>query len=356
MMNFSLQRYAFLALLAAALFGASTPLAKLLLGQMPPLVLAGLLYLGSGAGLLAVKLARNYFSSAGRASNKEAPLRGRDYFWLASATLTGGILAPVLLLWGLAGTSATGASLLLNLEGVMTTLIAALFFREAVARRVWLASLIMLSAGLLLAYQPDAVLLFSPRACAVVGACLLWGLDNNLTRKISAGDPMFITMTKGWSAGGVSLALAFATGAAWPSAPSVLGAMSLGLFSYGISLVLFVYALRHLGSARTAAHFSTAPFIGAGVSVLLLGEPLTMTLVAALGLMIAATYLVLSERHEHTHTHEYLVHEHLHTHDAHHRHAHHGTHDAEPHSHVHSHEPITHRHAHMPDIHHRHRH
>lgn len=353
--NFPIQRYAFFALMAAALFGASTPLAKLLLGEMPPLVLAGLLYLGSGLGLLVIKFADSLIQRKAVWS-REAALHGRDYLWLAGATLTGGVLGPILLLYGLTTSTASSVSLLLNLEGVLTVLISAWVFREAVAARIWVATLIMLLAGFMLFYNPGATLSFDTGLLAVLGACFMWGVDNNLTRKISASDPMTIVMIKGLAAGSVSLILAYVSGAELPELFVLLAALLLGLFSYGVSLVLFVYALRHLGSARTSAHFSTAPFIGAAMAIMVLGEPLGATFIVALVMMIVATYLVLTEQHGHEHTHEYLAHAHLHHHDEHHQHRHEGGEGAEPHAHKHVHEPLTHTHGHLPDLHHRHRH
>ena len=356
MIDLHLQRYAFFALLAAALFGASTPLAKLLLGEMPPLMLAGLLYLGSGLGLLIVKLISGRIASSTNVFNKEAVLKGRDYLWLAGATITGGVLGPILLLYGLTTSTASSVSLLLNLEGVLTVLIAAWVFREAVAARIWVATLIMLLAGFMLFYNQGATLSFDTGLLAVLGACFMWGVDNNLTRKISATDPMTIVMIKGLAAGSVSLILAYVSGAELPELFVLLAALLLGLFSYGVSLVLFVYALRHLGSARTSAHFSAAPFIGAAMAIMVLDEPLGVTFIVALVMMIVATYLVLTEQHKHEHTHKYLVHAHLHRHDEHHQHRHGGGEDAEPHAHKHGHEPLTHTHGHLPDLHHRHRH
>lgn len=353
MPNFALQRYAFLALLAAALFGASTPLAKLLLQDMSPLLLAGLLYLGSGAGLLIVRVGGRIFAQ-NRVS--EAHLQVPDYPWLAGAVVAGGVVAPVLLLWGLSNTAAGAVSLLLNLESVLTTLVAAVIFREAVHIRIWQASVVMLAGGLLLSYDPVMPLSLSLHSLAVIGACLMWALDNNLTRKISASDPSTIAIMKGITAGLVNTGLAFATGTGSMSALGIAGAMLLGFFSYGISLVLFIYALRHLGSARTGAHFSTAPFIGAAISVLALNEPFTVAFAAALLLMISATWLVLTEQHAHVHIHEYMAHNHKHVHDEHHQHEHDGTEGPEPHAHAHVHLPLAHSHPHLPDIHHRHEH
>lgn len=351
MIELSTQRYALLALAAAALFGASTPLAKLLQADITPGLLAGLLYLGSGAGLALVKLALRLGRHAA-----EPPLQAGDYPWLAGAVASGGIAAPLLLMWGLAGSDASGVSLLLNLEGVLTALIAALVFREAVAARIWLAASIMLAAGLLLSYDAQAGLGLSLRALAVVAACALWALDNNLTRRISAADPVSIAMIKGLVAGAINIAAALAFGASLPAAAPLAGALLLGWLAYGVSLTLYIVALRHLGSARAAAHFSTAPFLGAALAVGLLGEAVTAGFAVAFVLMLAATWLALSERHEHAHVHEPLLHAHLHRHDAHHQHAHRGDEGPEPHSHPHQHEALEHSHPHLPDIHHRHPH
>jgi drug/metabolite transporter (DMT)-like permease len=351
MIDLATQRYALLALAAAALFGASTPLAKLLQADIAPALLAGLLYLGSGAGLALVKLALRLGRHAAG-----PPLQAGDIPWLAGAVASGGIAAPLLLMWGLAGASASGVSLLLNLEGILTALFAALVFKEAVAGRIWLAACLMLGAGLLLGYDPRAGFGLSLRTLAVIAACALWALDNNLTRRISAADPVNIAMIKGLAAGSVNIAAALAYGASLPAALPLAGALALGWLSYGISLVLYIVALRHLGSARAAAHFSTAPFIGAALAIGLLGEPMTAGFVTAFLLMLAATWLVLTERHRHAHVHEPLAHEHLHTDDAHHQHAHRGDEGPEPHSHPHRHEPLAHSHPHLPDLHHRHPH
>lgn len=358
-----LQRYGFVALLAAALFGVSTPLAKLLLASASPWLLAGLLYLGSGLGLSALWCWRHWRNQIGRnrgdrnngdrsRQHEPAPLSRADWPWLGGAVLSGGIVAPVLLMTGLQNAAASSAALLLNLEAVLTTVLAVVLFRESVSARVWLGAAVMVVAGLLLSWQ-DGV--FSPAAIAVVAACFFWGVDNNLTRRIANNDALLLALVKGLVAGIVNITLALLTGAEAPSAWPLLAIMSLGFASFGVSLTLFVLALRHLGSARTAAHFSTAPFFGAGLA-LLLGEPVSTAFVVASVLMVFATWLVLSEHHEHEHQHEQLVHRHLHEHDDHHQHAHDGSEGPEPHDHEHVHEPMTHRHPHLPDIHHRHEH
>ncbi len=345
------QRYAFLALAAALLFGASTPLAKLLLAETSPLLLAGLLYLGGGCGLALSLLARG-----SKPRPHEAALAARDWGWLAGAILSGGVVAPVLLLWGLSGSGAAETSLLLNFEAVITALIAAALFREAVGGRVWFAALVMLAGGFVLAYDPGAPLALSAHSLAVVAACFGWAVDNNLTRKVAAADPVVITTIKGLAAGSFNLVLGLALGGMLPAMEAVAGALALGFVAYGLSLVLYTRALRHLGAARTAAHFSTSPFIGAAIAILVLGEPFTVSFGAALLLMVAATWLVLTERHEHEHTHEQMAHSHPHVHDEHHQHAHRGDEGPEPHVHEHVHEPLRHAHPHLPDLHHRHKH
>jgi drug/metabolite transporter (DMT)-like permease len=346
-----LQRYAFLALAAAALFGVSTPFAKLLLADISPVVLAGLLYLGSGLGLAPLWLAQRRNRHPG-----ETPLAARDRGSLAGAILAGGVAAPVLLLWGLSLSGAAETALLLNFESVITALVAARLFREAVGGRVWAGALVMLAGGFVLAWAPNAPLVFSPPTLAIVGACLCWAIDNNLTRKVAGADPVAIALIKGVAAGGFNLVLGLALGGMFPGLGAAAGALALGFVAYGGSQVLYIYALRHLGAARTAAHFSTAPFIGAALAIPLLGEPVTAGLIVAAGLMALATWLVLTERHAHEHIHERLVHAHRHVHDEHHQHAHRGDEGPEPHVHEHVHEPMRHAHPHLPDLHHRHRH
>jgi drug/metabolite transporter (DMT)-like permease len=342
-----------LALAAAALFGASTPLAKLLLGTVSPWLLAGLLYLGSGIGLAAIAGLRRLAGAA----PTEAPLRRADLPWLAAAVLAGGVIAPVLLLRGLASSSAAASALLLNLEGLFTLAIAWLVFRENVDRRIALGAAAILGGAALLSWQPELGAAMGQGAIAIAGACLFWAIDNNLTRRLSGADPLQIAAVKGLVAGTVNLALALLQGAPWPGAATALLAGAVGLAGFGVSLVLFVLALRHLGTARTMAYFSTAPFIGAVLAVALLGEPVTATLLVAAALMGAGLWLHLAERHEHQHVHAPLAHEHRHVHDLHHRHPH-GPADpsGEPHSHAHVHPRLVHGHPHYPDLHHRHEH
>lgn len=336
------------ALAAAALFGASTPFAKLLVGNVPPLLLAGLLYLGSGFGLGLYLLLRGH--------RGEARLQRRELPWLAGAVLFGGALGPALLMLGLRTTPASTAALLLNLEGVFTALLAWFAFHENFDRRIALGMLLIVAGGAVLSWQPGTLAL-PPGALAVAGACLCWGIDNNLTQKVSGSDPLQVAAIKGAAAGGVNTAIALALGAALPGAPTTAGAMVVGLLGYGVSLALFVLALRHIGTARTGAYFSLAPFVGAGVALVLLREPVGPRFFAAAALMGAGVWLHLTERHEHQHRHERLEHTHRHVHDVHHRHSHPaGTDPGEPHTHRHVHEPLEHTHPHYPDLHHRHVH
>ncbi len=305
-----------LALLSAALFGASTPLAKLLLGAVDPWMMAGLLYLGAGIGLAAIHLSRQVL----RLPAIEASLRRSDLPWLALVILAGGIFGPLLLMFGLSRTQASGASLLLNLEGLASMGIAWVVFRENVDRRLLLGAGAILAGAVLLSWQGQAS--FRWGAVLIAAACLCWGIDNNLTRRLSSADPVQIAMLKGLVAGAVNFSLAQVHGAALPGAGTILAAGAVGFLGYGVSLALFVLGLRHLGTARTGAYFSLAPFVGAVLAVLLLGEPLSARLLLAGGLMGLGLWLHLSERHDHEHVHEALEHEHRHTHEAHHQHAH----------------------------------
>ena len=338
------------AIMAAVLFGASTPFAKLLLGRTAPVLLAGLLYLGSGSGLWAYYVSR-------RSRSCEAPLTRRDAPWLAGAVFFGGILGPALLMLGLSGTPASAASLLLNLEGVFTALLAWFVFHENFDRRIALGMLLIVGGGVALSWQGSVGFALPWHSVAVAGACLCWGIDNNLTQRVSGGDPVQTAAIKGSVAGAVNTIIALIMGAALPGLPALSGALVVGFLGYGLSLVLFVLALRHIGTARTGAYFSLAPFVGAAVSLVLLHESVGALFLVAGTLMAVGVWLHLTERHEHEHTHERMEHSHQHVHDEHHQHEH-GPDDpaSEPHTHRHVHEPLVHSHAHYPDIHHRHRH
>ncbi|HEV8453370.1 MAG TPA: EamA family transporter [Gemmatimonadales bacterium] len=345
-----IERGASLALLAAVLFGLSAPFAKGLLRDAEPQLLAGLLYLGSGAGLAAAWLFR-------RRRRGEASLSRHDLPWLASAIAAGGILGPLLLLLGLERTPASSASLLLNLEGVFTALFAWFLFQENFDRRIALGMLAIVAGGAVISWDGRVAWGGMTGPLLIAAACLCWAIDNNLTQRVSASDPVQIAMLKGITAGAVNTGLAVWLGAAWPGTGRVGAALLLGFLSYGLSLVLFVLALRHLGTARTGAYFSVAPFVGAAVAILGFGERPTALFVVGAALMLLGVWLHLTERHLHEHTHHALEHEHAHVHDEHHRHAHRPEDPpGEPHTHPHRHEPLTHTHRHYPDVHHRHPH
>jgi drug/metabolite transporter (DMT)-like permease len=341
-----------IALGAAALFGAATPVAKLLLGAVSPFMLAGLFYLGSGVGLAILLIMRRLRSADASAQ----PLRLAEIPWLLAATVAGGIAGPALLMLGLSSTPAATGSLLLNLEGVLTAVIAWGVFKENVDTQVFLGMAAIVAGGVLLSWQPGASAV-PAGALFIVGACLCWAIDNNLTRKVSTNDAMVIACAKGLVAGPANLAIALGSGAALPHASPLVAAMLTGFAGYGVSLVMFVVALRELGTARTGAYFSVAPLFGVAVSLAiwpaLPGAPFWI----AAALMALGIWLHVRERHAHEHTHAHLEHTHRHRHDAHHQHAHDFPYAGdEPHTHPHAHLPITHSHAHFPDIHHRHRH
>ena len=340
------------ALGAALLFGASTPLAKRLIGDLPPLLLAGLLYLGSGIGLTVVRLIRDRGWTSPHLHSNEWP-------WLLGAILFGGVLGPVLLMIGLVQTPASTASLLLNFEGVLTALLAWIAFRENTDARIVTGMLLIVAGGIVLSWTAASSGqhgLLGP--LSIAAACLCWAIDNNLTRKVAATDSVFVGASKGLTAGTANTVLALLFVPPPPVAWStVSAAMLVGLLGYGVSLALFVIALRGLGAARTGAYFSTAPFIGAVLAIAFFAETATPSFWIAAALMGAGVWLHLTERHVHEHTHVALEHAHSHVHDAHHRHEHDfDWNGAEPHAHPHRHQPLTHTHGHFPDVHHGHPH
>jgi drug/metabolite transporter (DMT)-like permease len=348
------RRGALFALCSAILFGATTPFAKALVGSIHPAVLAGLLYLGSGAGLLAYRVVQN-LSGAGQSHHEHLGLRGS--MWLGAAILSGGVLGPLLLMVGLTNTLASTASLLLNLEGVFTALLAWFVFRENFDFRIALGMGCIVAGALALSLQESVSLAGMTGAVLVVGACFAWAVDNNLTRKVALSDPAQIAMLKGLVAGAVNLAGGLLAGGSIPDVASIGYAAALGFFGYGLSLVLFVLALRELGTARTGAYYSTAPFVGAVISLIIFNDPPTLAFILAALLMGIGVWLHLTENHEHEHEHEPLTHTHWHVHDEHHLHEH-GPDDpaGEPHAHKHDHTRLRHVHGHFPDAHHEHRH
>jgi drug/metabolite transporter (DMT)-like permease len=339
------------ALVSALLFGVTTPLAKQLLTGANPLLIAGLLYAGSGLGLTLMILFqdRGHFTLG---------LARHDRPWLMAAVASGGVLAPALLMFGLSRADAAAASLLLNLEAVFTAVIAWIFFREATSRRVVLGFAVIFVGSLVLVWPTSLTPQQSALAlCAIAAACLCWALDNNLTRRISGGDARGIAAVKGLVAGATNVGLALAFHAALPSTGKLWASLLLGFLGYGMSLVLFIFSLRNLGTARTGAYFATAPFIGSAVAIILYGQSVGWAFWIAAACMAAGVWLHLTENHEHDHFHDPVVHTHAHSHDSHHQHEHPADLEAgEPHVHEHRHEPVLHRHPHFPDIHHQHTH
>lgn len=341
-----------LALLSAALFGISTPLAKLLIEAVDPWMLAALLYLGSGVGLAIYRLGRG---AAGAVA--EPALGGRDWLWFSGAIAAGGVVGPICLMLGLSLTTAGTASLLLNLEGVATALLAWFVFRENFDTRIAIGMAAIVAGATILSWQGDLRATSVAGPLYIVAACVAWGLDNNLTRKVALSDPVQIAMWKGLIAGTINLALALARGAPLPPVEAIVPTAVVGLFGYGVSIALFVAALRHVGTARTGAYFSTAPFIGAAMAVLWLGDQVTWPFLGAAVLMAVGVWLHLTERHAHAHAHQAMAHSHRHRHDLHHQHDHEaGIDPREPHTHWHRHPGLSHSHPHYPDAHHTHRH
>ncbi len=347
--NYGLRHPGVLAALGAALlFGSGTPIAKLLLFGINPWLLAGLLYLGSGLGLALYRFATR--APAGKLLPGEWP-------WLSGAILSGGIIAPVLLMFGLTSLTGSEASLMLNAEGVFTVLLAWFVFHEHFDRYIVLGMIAIIAGAVVLSWPGEARVSGVWPVFAVLGACLSWGIDNNLTRKVSMSDATWIASMKGLAAGSVNLVLAFITGASLPPLANLTGALVVGWLAYGVSLSLFVIGLRHMGTARTGAYFSVAPFFGAVLSIPLLGEPVSLKLLIAGALMALGVWLHLSEHHIHPHSHESIEHEHEHIHEKDHQHSHEDSESSEKnHSHIHKHESMTHTHAHYPDTHHRHKH
>ena len=338
---------------SAALFGISPPLAKLLVQDIPPVALAGLLYLGAFMGLSLYSIIKGVFSDE---SVRSTNLKKGDYPWLFGAVVSGGIIAPICLMLGLSQISGFTTSLLLNLEGIFTAVIAVIFFDEKAGKRLWLALMCMTVAGVFLTWDSSQSKFNFLGPLLVTFAMLCWGIDNNLTRNISTRNPIQITRIKGFVSGLVSISLAYTLGINIQWDVSVLYAMLLGSFSYGISLVFFIKALEGLGSFRTGIFFSLAPFIGAVTSLILLQEWIGWVMFPAIMLTVAGVWLISTEKHLHLHLHQEVVHTHLHNHkDSHHIHEHieivH-----EPHVHEHKHPEESHIHSHWPDTHHRHEH
>lgn len=339
------------ALLAAVLYGVSSPFSKLLLVRIPPALMAALLYLGAGFGMLAVKLVKVW----SKKEQIEAKLTKKEIPFIAGMIFLD-IAAPIFLMFGLKITTAANVSLLNNFEIVATSLIALLIFKEAVGKRMWFAITLITLASIILSVEDFGSLTFSKGSFLVLAACVCWGFENNCTRKLSIKDPLQIVVIKGFGSGIGSLSIAVAVNEFSYSIPYILLALLLGFIAYGLSIYFYIMAQRQLGAARTSAFYAAAPFIGVLFSWIVFGSKILLSFLLALLIMLTGTYFAVFEKHKHIHVHEQEVHEHKHSHnDGHHNH----THDIEitgEHSHLHTHENIEHRHAHTPDIHHRHKH
>lgn len=342
---------AVLALFSAFLFGISPVLIKGISGELPPILMAGILYLGSGLGLLSLRLIRRE-----SIFNSLRIISGQQKLQLVGAIVFGGILAPICLTYGIFYSSAFQVSALLNLETVATTVLAGLIFREHIGGRVWFGKALIVIGAVFISKNGKMDIEFSPASLAIIGACFFWGIDNNLTRDIEDLPPSLLAGIKGFVAGLFNILLAFLLGQTANNVPDVLGALVIGMMCYGLSLVLFIYALRKIGSSRTSTYFATGPFIGMICAVLFLGERPAIVHWLAGAVMLLGVWALYREHHEHEHTHESLEHSHMHIHDEHHQHEHGGTEGLAPHEHLHEHKWLKHAHPHLPDIHHRHQH
>ena len=339
--------------ISAALFGISPPLAKLLVKNIPPVALAGFLYFGAFAGLSLYSIMRRIVSTE---NIRSANLKKEDFPWLFGAVISGGIIAPICLMFGLSQISGFTTSLLLNLEGIFTAVVAVIFFKEKAGKRLWLALMCMTAAGVFLTWDSSQGKFNFLGPLLVTLSMICWGIDNNLTRNISTRNPIQITCIKGFVSGLVSISLAYTLGMAIKWDLTIFYALLLGSFSYGISLVFFIKALEGLGSFRAGIFFSLAPFIGAVTSLILLQEWIGWVMFPAMMLTVAGFWFISTENHLHPHLHQEADHTHLHNHkDMHHIHEH-AEFAQEPHVHEHKHLEENHVHPHWPDTHHRHVH
>lgn len=339
------------AILAALLYGISAPVSKLLLDKIPPTLMAALLYLGAGMGMLGISL----YQLLNKKEKKEAKMTFKEMPYILGM-IGLDIAAPILLMVGLTLTTSSNASLLNNFEIVATSLIALLIFKETIGKRMWVAIGLITLSSMLLSLTDWSSLSFSVGSVFVVLACIAWGFENNCTRMLSLKDPLQIVIVKGFGSGIGSLIICAVLKEYSFNGLYIAFALLLGFVAYGMSIFLYIKAQRELGAARTSAFYATAPFIGVIISWIVLKEPMTASFMTALALMLLGTYFAVSEDHQHDHVHLNETHEHKHNHeDGHHNHQHDYAIIGE-HSHEHSHEPIKHSHAHLPDLHHRHSH
>jgi len=340
-----------MAVLAAILYGINAPFAKILLEEIPATLMAALMYLGAGAGMLLI----NIIKVIKKHDNREARITKKEIPSVIGMILLD-IAAPILLMLGLSLTNAANVSLLNNFEIVATTLIALLVYKEMVGTRMWIAIFLITIASFILSIEDFSSISISLGSLFVILACICWGFENNLTRVLSEKDPMQVVVIKGFGSGFGALIIAFFAGAFTGSFIYIIMALLLGFVAYGLSIFFYVRAQRDLGAARTSIYYAAAPFVGVLASWIVLKESVSISFGIALVIMIIGTSLAVLEKHRHTHTHDSMQHEHRHIHDdSHHNHIHSDLHEIE-HSHKHSHEEMEHKHSHSPDLHHKHRH
>jgi drug/metabolite transporter (DMT)-like permease len=341
----------FFAILAAALYGISSPVSKLLLKEIPPTFMAAFLYLGAGLGMSIVgfiKHKKYKGKTEERLTKQELP------FTVGMVVLD--IAAPIFLMVGLSMTTPANASLLNNFEIVATSVIALLIFKESISKRLWGAIFLITLSSIILSVEDISSFSFSFGSIFVLLACICWGLENNCTRKLSVKDPLQIVVIKGFGSGIGSLIIALTLGEQIINIPYILAALLLGFFAYGLSIFFYIYAQRDLGAARTSAYYAIAPFIGVGLSLIIFREIPTFSFVIALVIMIIGAFFASTEVHNHKHSHNVITHEHSHSHDdSHHSHSHAKTFLGK-HNHIHTHEENNHSHKHTQDIHHSHAH
>jgi drug/metabolite transporter (DMT)-like permease len=338
------------AILAALLFGLNIPVSKILIQTIPPLMMASLLYLGAGSGMLVVYLAKQAIAP----DTKEAGLSPKDMPFIIMMVVLD-IAAPVFLMLGLRLTGAGNAALIGNFEMAATSVIALIVFRETIGKRLWIAIGFITFASMMLTITDSGTHPFSFGSVFVLIACVCWGFENNCTRKLSIRDPLQVVIIKGFGSGFGSLIIALACQSVIFSPGHIFFALGLGFISYGLSLFFYVLAQRHLGAARTSSYFALAPFIGVALSFILLKEPITMIFIISLVVMAAGVFLVIFEHHTHRHLHKKTSHDHRHGHlDGHHNHTH-TPQTTNEHSHPHFHDRQEHDHPHTPDLHHRHK-
>lgn len=340
-----------MAILAAALYGISAPISKILLTELPPTLMAALLYLGAGFGMAGINLYKRLMKK----EQLEANITKKETPYVIGMILLD-ILAPIFLMFGLSLTTSSNASLLNNFEIVATSLIALFLFKETIGKRMWIAIGLITFSSILLSVTDLSSLNFSLGSVFILLACLSWGFENNCTRMLSLKDPLQIVVIKGFGSGLGALLISLVLKAYSQNIGYMVVALILGFFAYGLSIFFYIKAQRDLGAARTSAYYAIAPFIGVLISWIVLHEHITERFIFALVLMILGTYFAVTEDHRHVHVHSHETHEHKHSHDDEHHSHHHETDIKGEHSHSHTHEEKAHKHPHLPDLHHRHAH